>query len=42
MCSRWFVKSIQAEQGRKLKEVEDLLTRTRVMVVTGGIKSLTV
>ena len=39
MCGRWFVKSMQAEQGRKLKKVEDLPTRTRVMVATEGAKS---
>ena len=38
MCGRWFVKSMQAEQGRKLKKVEDLPTRTRVMVVTEGLR----
>ena len=37
--SRWFVKSIQAKQGRKFKEVEDLQTRTRVVVATEGAKS---
>ena len=30
---------MQAEQDRKLKEVEDLVTRTRVMVATEGAKS---
>ena len=35
----WFVKSMQAEQDRKLKEVEDLVTRTRVLVATEGAKS---
>ena len=36
---RWFVKSMQVEQGRKFKEVEDLPIRTRIMVVTEGAKS---
>ena len=39
MRGRWFVKSMQAEQGRKYKEVEDLPTRTRVMVATEGAKN---
>ena len=42
MRGRWFVKSMQAEQGRKYKEVEDLPTRTRVMVATEGAKSSSV
>ena len=36
---RWFVKSMQVEQGRKFKEIEDLPIRTRIMVVTEGAKS---
>ena len=39
MRGRWFVKSMQAGQGGKLKEVEDLPTRTRIMVATEGAKS---
>ena len=39
MCGRLFVKSMQAEQGSKLKEVEDLPSRTWVIVATEGAKS---